>query len=82
MIWTKPNFQPTGFAGADSIFGCDTHLIAIWNHDHCRGWQLYQLLSPRNYSRIRWLNGAGRESVGWTADQAVEWAERQLAQNP
>lgn len=76
MTWIKPNFRPLGFGGAEAVLISETHLLALWNHDRCRGWQLYRFRSP---SRTKWLGGAGSESVGWTDEQSIEWAERQIA---
>jgi hypothetical protein len=76
MNWSKPNFHPKGFGGADAILTCETRLLALWNHNRCQGWQLYRFRSP---SRTQWLSGAGVERIGWTDDQAIELAKRQIA---
>ncbi|MGA2441924.1 MAG: hypothetical protein ABSH08_13275 [Tepidisphaeraceae bacterium] len=79
MTWITPNLRPLGFGGADAVLICETHLLALWNHERCRGWQLYQFCSPRNQTRTKWIAGASDESVGWTEDQAIAWAERMIA---
>jgi hypothetical protein len=75
MNWIKPLSQPRGFSDAAVVYTTESHLIAKWNHDRCRGWQLYAF---RHRSRTRWLIGAGSESLGWTDEQAMRWAEERI----
>ena len=78
MNWTKPRSRPSGFNGAEAVLLCETHLLALWNHHRCHGWQLYACFPPK-HTRTRWLAGAGGASVDWTDEQAIKWAEGQIA---
>ena len=75
MNWIKPLSPPRGFSDAVAVYTTESHLIAKWNHDRCRGWQLYAF---RNPSRTRWLVGAGVESLAWNDEQAIKWAEAEI----
>ena len=77
--WTVPQPRPCGFGGAEAVYATDDRLLAKWDHERCRGWQLYLLRRP---SRTRWLVGAGAESLGWTAEEAMRWAEGQITGPP
>lgn len=75
MEWAEPEFVP-GFSGADTVFMAGNWLLAKWNHSKCRGWQLYRRIQPH---RTRWITGAGLASLDWTDDQAIRWADQQIA---
>jgi len=79
MNWIKPSIHPTGFQGAEVVFISETHLLARWNHSECRGWQIYARCSTRARSQTRWIAGAGVESLTWTEEEALRWAEQQIA---
>jgi len=78
MNWIKPSHHPTGFDGAEVVFISETHLLARWNHSKCRGWQLYARSIRRVRSRPRWLKGAGVDSLEWTEQQTLHWAEQHI----
>lgn len=77
MTWLKvTNIQ--GFSGAEAVYEAEGWLIARWNHDQCRGWQLYCRPNTRS-QRTKWMMGGGIESLDWTDEQAQGWAEKQIA---
>jgi len=81
MNWTEPQSRPLGLDGAEAVLLSEPCLLARWNHSQCRGWQLYarrQWLS----AGTRWLAGAGVESLTWTNEQAIRWAEDLIRQQP
>ena len=77
MNWLKVTNMPS-FNGAEAVYETEGWLIAKWNHSQCRGWQLYCRPS-RHSQRTRWLMGGGLESLGWSDEQAQEWAAKQVA---
>ena len=77
MTWKIPHSRPYGFGDAVAAYTTESHLITKWNHARCRGWQLYAFRHP---SRTRWLVGAGVESLAWSDEQAMRWAEERIAE--
>ena len=72
MNWQTANIPP-GLKASIRHYRTPTHALALWDHRQCRGWQLYWV---RSASRVRWIAGAGVDSVGWDDDRAIRWAEK------
>lgn len=81
MDWAKPRTTVYGFWTADALLVTDGYLLARWNHTDCRGWQLYTVVERRRheYTGVRWVVGAGAESLDWSDEQAARWAEGAIA---
>jgi len=77
MNWSKPKSSIYGFSGADALLVTIGFLLARWNHSQCRGWQIYTVVERvRNqFTNTRWMTGAGPESLDWSEEQVVRWAE-------
>ena len=77
MNWAKPKTSIYGFTGAEAQLVTDGYLLARWNHSQCRGWQLYSVAERvrDQFTNTRWVAGAGAESLEWTDEQVVRWAD-------
>ena len=67
------------FHGAQALLRTEGYLLALWNHEQCRGWQLYRF---DHRGQTRWMAGAGAESLAGTDEQARRWAEEVIEQQP
>jgi hypothetical protein len=76
MNWKTASVRPKGFRDAGVVLVCEAHLLARWNHDRCRAWQLYEFRHPQQQSKTNWLIGAGRDSLEWNEDAVILLAER------
>jgi len=74
MNWTHLNDHPLGFHGAKAVLVAERYLLAKWDNDQCRGWQLY-IRRERSVVKLTWMGGAGSESLTWTDEQAMQWAD-------
>lgn len=75
MNWTQSHDHPLGFHGAKAVLIAERYLLAKWDNDRCRGWQLY-IRRERSVVKLTWLAGAGTESLDWTDEQVMQFAER------
>lgn len=74
MTWTKQDGYVRGFDGAEQVYKAPGFLLALWNHDRCRGWNLYRCTG----SRTLFMVNAGVESVEWGAATAQAWADGEV----
>jgi hypothetical protein len=82
MNWEKPRSNVYGFSTADALLVTDGYLLAKWNHSQCRGWQLYTVAERvrDQFTNTRWVAGAGADSLEWTVEQTIRWAEGMILQ--
>jgi hypothetical protein len=82
MQWITANIPPA-LKNAIRAYRTASHVIALWDHAQCSGWQLYRMKSQAvNSTMTVWMSGAGADSVDWTPAQAKQWAEAVLANLP